>query len=82
MPTSIAKDPQQAIGRSPDRLTLDERFALAGKYVAYEIYTPATLPVHRIEAIGDSVDECVRQLTQRGLDPLQFEFTRLARPYS
>jgi hypothetical protein len=82
MPTSIAKDPQQAIGRNPDRLNLDERFALAGKYVAYEIYTPATTPAHRIEAIGDSIDECVRQLTQRGLDPLQFEFTRMARPYS
>ena len=80
MPTA-AKDPARALGRNPDRLTLPERLALAGKYVALEIYSPETIPLRRIEAIGDSVAECMRTLRSRGLDPQQFEFTRLAPPY-
>lgn len=63
------------IGRNPDRLTIEERFALAGKHVAFEIYTPKDLPLRRIEAYGDSVEECVRMLKARGLDPTRFEFT-------
>jgi hypothetical protein len=81
MTASIVKDPQRAIGRSPDRLTLTERHALTGKYVALEIYTPEALPLRRIEAIGDTVQECVRQLVERGLDPLKFEFSLLEPPY-
>jgi hypothetical protein len=70
-----------ALGRSPERLTLEERFALAGKFVALEVYTPQAIPLRRIEAIGDSTGECVRGLVSRGLDPARFEFTRLTRPY-
>jgi len=81
MPASAAKDPKQAIGRNPDRLDLAEREALAGKYIALEVYTPATLPFRRIEAIANSLEECARMLQQRGLDPMQFEFTRLPPPY-
>lgn len=81
MTASAAKDPQRAIGRSPDRLNLDERHALTGKYIALEVYTPDELPLRRIEAIGDSVAECLRQLTARGLDPMRFEFSRLMPPY-
>jgi hypothetical protein len=74
-------DPRKAVGRSPDSLSLEERFALAGKHVAYEIYTPETLPLRRIEAIGDSLLDCIRMLHERGLDPLQFEFDLLPRPF-
>ena len=81
MPVSAAKDPRQAIGRNPDRLTLEERTALAGKWIALEVYTPATLPFRRIEAIGDSLAECTRMLQARGLDPAIFEFSLLAPPY-
>lgn len=81
MTASTVKDPQRAIGRSPDRLSLDERHALTGKYIALEIYTPEDLPLRRIEAIGDSVEECMRQLAARGLDPIRFEFSRLGPPY-
>ena len=77
MPASAVKDPQRAIGRAPERLNLDERLALTGKYVALEIYTPEALPLRRIEAIGDTVQDCTRQLVARGLDPFRFEFTRL-----
>jgi hypothetical protein len=76
-----AKDPQYAIGRSPDALTLEERLELSGKFVALEIYTPDALPLRRIEAIGNSFEECIRQIRSRGLDPLRFEFTRLLPPY-
>jgi len=69
------------IGRSPDRLTLPERFALAGKYIALELYTPETIPLRRIEAIGDSTEDCVRGLQARSLNPAHFEFVRLTPPY-
>jgi hypothetical protein len=81
MTANSAKESERAIGRSPDQLTLEERLLLTGKYVALEIYSPATLPLLRIEAIGDSTAECVRMLKARGLDPTRFEYTRLEPPY-
>jgi hypothetical protein len=81
MPASAAKDPRQAVGRNPDRLTLAERTALAGKIIALEIYTPATFPFRRIEAIGDSLEACIRMLRERGLDPRHFEYIPLEPPY-
>ena len=81
MTSSAAKDPRQALGRNPDRLTVEERMALAGKYIALEVYSPATLPLRRIEAIGKGIDECVRMLQSRGLDPRQFEYSILPWPY-
>ena len=81
MPASAAKDPRQALGRNPDRLTLKERTALAGKIIALEIYTPDTFPFRRIEAIGDSLEACIRMLRERGLDPRHFEYSPLEPPY-
>ena len=78
---TATKDRERAIGRSPERLSLEERIRLAGKYVAMEIYSPEAAPLRRIEAIGDSLDECVRMLKTRGLDPARFEFTRMPPPY-
>jgi len=76
-----AFDVGTVVGRSQEDLTLSERFALAGKYAAFEIYTPKTLPLRRIEAVGDSAVECMKMLRARGLDPAIFEFVRLGRPY-
>ncbi len=70
----------EARHRSPDRLTLEERAALVGKYVALEIYSPDTLPLRRIEAIGDSLADCVRMLQSRGLDPTRFSSLHQAPP--
>jgi len=81
MPKDASQGAARAIGRSPERLTLPERMALAGQYVALPIYSPQTLPPRRIEAIGDSLEECVRTVRSRGLNPRDFEFTRLAQPY-
>jgi hypothetical protein len=70
---------ESAVGRSPEELSLREQAALTGKVIALEIYTPKTLPLRRIEAIGDSIEECVRMLRARGLDPANFEYSRLRR---
>lgn len=68
------------IGREPDRLTLNEQLVLAGHWIALEIYTPATLPLRRIAAVGKSAADCIQQLTARGADPRQFEFKPVRRP--
>lgn len=70
----------QFIGRSPEGLSLKERIALAGKWVALELYTPRTLPMRLIEAIGDSPADCFRMLRGRGLDPQRFELIPLKPP--
>jgi hypothetical protein len=78
---TATRSADRALGRSPEQLSLDERVELTGKYVALEVYTPEALPLRRIEAIGDSLEECLRMLKGRGLDPRKFEFTRLTPPY-
>lgn len=64
----------KVIGRAPERLTLDERRRLVGRWLAFEVYTPQTQPLKRIEAVGENVAACVEQLERRGLDPRAFEF--------
>jgi len=71
------QDASRFIGRAPDRLTIPERRALAGNWIALEIYRPETLPLKRIEALAADVPGCVSQLQSRGLDPREFEFVRL-----
>ena len=65
MTANAAKDAGRALGRNPDRLTPAERLALAGKFIALEIYSPEALPLRRIEAIGDTLAECLRNLKSR-----------------
>jgi len=48
---------------------------LAGKWIALELYTPETLPLKVIDAIGDSAAECIRQLEARGQNPRGYEFS-------
>jgi hypothetical protein len=81
MAAASIMDPKTILGRAPERLTLQEQQVLAGKFVAMEIYSPEATPLRRIEAIGDSVEECIRQLAARGLDPKKFEFLRLKAPW-
>jgi hypothetical protein len=68
------------LGQSPDAIALKERLALAGKWVALELYSPRTLPLRLIEAIGDSPADCIRMLRDRGLDPAGYEFVPLKAP--
>jgi hypothetical protein len=73
-------DPMALVGREPERLSLDEQNALAGKWIALEIYDPERLPLRRIEAVGDTVADCIRTLRARGLEPSRFEFTLVKPP--
>lgn len=72
---------ESILRRSPDLLTLEERRALVGSWIALEIYTPQTVPLRRIEAVGDNIEECIAMLRRRGLDPSKFEFSPLKPPY-
>ena len=72
---------ESILGRAPEDLSLEERTALAGSFIALQIYTSKELPLRRIEAIGDTVQDCMAMLRRRGLDPLKFEFTPLKPPY-
>ena len=74
-------DPSSFIGRAPEWLSLDEQRALSGCWIALEIYSPRTTPLRRIEALGNSVEDCRKLLEQRGLDPREFEFVMLRRPF-
>ena len=76
-----ASPSEAAVGRAPEELELGQRLALAGKWIALEVYTPATLPLRRIQAVGDSVADCIRQLETQSLDPERFEFSVLQKPY-
>lgn len=70
-------DPAGLVGREMESLTFEERLALSGHWVAHEMYSPKTLPVRRIEAVGESASDCARQITASGRDPKKFEFVRL-----
>jgi hypothetical protein len=72
---------QRFIGRPIDSLSLEERWRVAGLWVALELYTPATLPLRIIEAIGLTPQACAAQLRERGLDPNRYEFSPCAQPY-
>jgi hypothetical protein len=74
-------DPAKAVGRSPERLTLDEAVALAGQFVALAVYTPETRPLRLIEAIGETTEDCIRELAARGLNPSRYEIRRLKPPF-
>lgn len=67
-------DAAKIIGRAPEQLTPEERSLLRGRWIALEIYTPETLPLRRIEAVGASALDCAAELRRRQLDPGDFEF--------
>ena len=69
------------LGRVPDQLSIGERRQFAGKWIAVELYSPKTLPLRRIEAAGDSVADCTRQLRDKQLPPTSFEFQQIHPAY-
>lgn len=73
-------DFQSFLGRAPESLDIGELNALHGVWAAVELYTPATTPLRRIEALGPTPAECLKQLEARGLDPRNFELMVLRRP--
>jgi hypothetical protein len=73
-------DLSRFVGVFVDSLSLAERRELAGKWAAYEVYTPKTTPLRRIEALADTQIDCIRQLTASGLDVHRYEFIVLPVP--
>jgi hypothetical protein len=71
-------DTSKLVGFEIDGLDYQQRLALAGKYVALELYSPQTKPVRKIEAVSDSPSGRIRDLKARGLDPAQFEIESVA----
>ncbi len=80
------------VGRAPEELTIAERFQNAGRWVALELYAPPVVAgeegkaevdfrLRRVRAMGASAQECIAQLQQAGLNPAEFEFTRLTPAY-
>lgn len=74
-------DPAKVIGREPERLSLSEAIALAGQFVAIEVYTPESRPLRRIEAVAETPEDCIRELVSRGLDLRRYEITRFKPPF-
>ncbi len=70
-------DPSSLRGLEPDMLSFDQRLALAGRWIAVDIYTPRTLPVRRIVVVGESAVDCARQLAEQGEDPSRYEYQRV-----
>lgn len=90
--TAPGADLASLVGRAVEDLSLPERWQYAGKWVAFQIYSPpqkvtrdgmeyVDVRLRRIEAVGSSVEECIAQLQRRNLDPAEFEFTPLKPPY-
>ena len=69
------------MGKPIDGLTAAERWRHAGVWVAVELYTPQSMPLRQIAAAGASPEECLAELSARGLDPSRFELVPLAQPY-
>jgi len=68
-------------GRAVDGLNLEERLELAGKWIALELYSPSTLPLRIIAAVGDSARACIEALKAKNLDPAKFEYLPMRSPY-
>jgi hypothetical protein len=69
------------MGLAPERLKPGELRELNGLWAAFELYSPKTLPLRVIEALGATPAECEAALARRGLDPRKFEFVPLRAPF-
>lgn len=89
---AASNDVASLIGRKVEDLSLSERLQYANQWVAFRIYTPpgkvsrdgmeyVDVRVRKIEAAGNSLEECMAQLRHRQLNPAEFEFTILKPPY-
>lgn len=74
-------DTSKLIGAEIDNLSFDQHFALTGQWIALEVYTPKTRPIRRIAAVADSAADCMNAIASQGLDPAQFEFSKVTPPY-
>jgi hypothetical protein len=80
------------VGRRVEELSLEERHQYANKWIAFRIYTPpekvtrdgmeyVDVRVRKVEAAGDSMEECAAQLRRQNQNLAEYEFTILKPPY-
>lgn len=69
------------LGKSLDGLSLDDKWKLAGCWMATELYSPQRLPLRIMQAIGPDAFACVRQLRAAGLNPELYEYSPIPQPY-
>jgi hypothetical protein len=62
------------LGRNPETLSLSERAALAGQWVALPEYHPDNLALRRIAACEATPEACREALHRRGEDPTRFQY--------
>ena len=90
--TAGASDLKGLVGRAVEDLSVTDRLQYANTWVAFQLYSPpqkvtrdgveyVDVRLRRIEAAGKSVEDLISQLSARGLDPKEFEFTPLKPPY-
>ena len=82
MKASPTQKLEKFVGKSLDGLNLSDRWTIAGSWIATEHYSPKTLPLRLIQAIGTSAIDCITQLKRKGLDPEQYEYTPVPQPYT
>ncbi|MDX2150431.1 MAG: hypothetical protein SFV54_06840 [Bryobacteraceae bacterium] len=69
------------LGRVPEELSIDDRRAFAGWWIAVPLYSPATLPPRAIAAAAPSSAACIAALRSQGRDPRAFELTIVQPPF-
>ena len=73
-------DPNRFLKRSPDSFNPSEWRAVHGLWAAFEIYSPRTVPLRRIQALGASATECMGAVAAQGLAVSDFEYLPLRSP--
>jgi hypothetical protein len=67
----------EIVGLAPEQLSLRQARASEGLWAAFRVYTPETLPLRKIEAVGKTAAEALAAAAARGGDARQFEAVRL-----
>lgn len=79
--TAPPAPPSALVGKPIEGLAAAVRWKYAGLWVALELYTPRSMPLRVIAAVGASAAACIAGLRSRGLDPARFEYQPLVQPY-
>ena len=73
-------DPKRYLNRAPESFNPAEWRAVHGLWAAFELYSPQTTPLRRIQALGATAAECMQTLVNQGLDARSFEYVPLQSP--
>ncbi len=67
----------ELVGLAIDELSWEQKRRADGQWVAVRIYDPVSLPLRKIEAVGNSAAEVLGRVAERGEDARRFEAVRL-----